>query len=304
LDVVVLAGTDRRPERLVSGRNKAFLKVGGQVLVRRVVDALLGASSVGHIFVVGPVEELEEVFPEQSPRITIVTQVGKMMANTWAAIRASESIHASESEGAVQQRPMLFVSSDLPLISAQVVDDFVARCAREDAASEKPYSLLVGVAEEASLRSFYPEANKPGIKRPYVHLSSGRFRLANIYVGRPHLLAHQEFLQIGFSHRKAKDWRNVVALAWSFFGRGRAWFAAWLTLRLQVTLMFARRKSSFYPRLRRGNTPEKIERASGAILGGSVRLVPTPHGGLSLDVDDEEDYQVLEQRFEDWSVRS
>jgi len=301
LDAIVLAGTDRRPERLIAGRNKAFLEVGGRLLVRRVVEALLAASSVDRIFVVGPASELEKVLPA-SPRITIVDQVGKMLANTWAAIRASESSRESKPGTGGQNRPMLFISSDLPLICAAAVDDFTTRCAQQDAASETPYSLLVGVSEQAALMPFYPEGKKPGIVRPYVHLSSGCFRLSNIYVARPHLLAHQEFVQIGFSNRKAKNVRNVFALAWSFFSQGRCWPAAWLTLRLQVTLMASKRNGRLYGKMRRGNTPERIERACGAILGGSVRLVSTPYGGLSLDVDDEDDYNVLQQRFGDWSL--
>jgi len=302
LDAVVLAGTDRRPERLIEGSNKAFLEIGGQVLVRRVVDALLEASSIGRIYVVGPADELEKVLP-QSPRLSIVRQVGKMLANTWAGIRASESNRARSADSTLMECPILFLSADLPLISTPAVEDFVARCAQQDAAAGKPYSLLVGVAEEAVLRQFYPQGKQSGIIRPYVHLSSGHFRLSNIYVARPNALSHHEFVQIGFSNRKAKDVRNVVALAWSFFSRGRCWPAAWLTLRLQITLMAARRQWQLYEKLRRGNTPERIERACSAILGGSVRLVPSPHGGLSLDVDDEEDYRVLAQRFGDWAAK-
>jgi hypothetical protein len=36
-------------------------------------------------------------------------------------------------------------------------------------------------------------------------------------------------------------------------------------------------------------------------LGGPVRIVITPHGGLSLDVDNDQDYQVLTRRFAEWS---
>jgi len=302
LDAVVLAGTDRRPERLIEGKNKAFLDIGGQVLVRRVVDALLEASSISHIYVVGPSRELENVLP-RSPRLSIVEQVGKMLANTWAGISASESGRASSADAGPVQRPILFLSADLPLISTAAIEDFVARCAQQDAAAEKPYSLLVGVAEEAVLRRFYPQGDQTGIIRPYVHLSSGRFRLSNIYIARPHALAHHEFVQIGFSNRKAKNVRNVVALAWSFFSQGRCWPAAWLTLRLQITLMAGRRRWRMYQKLRKGNTPERIERACGAILGGSIRLVPSPYGGLSLDIDDEEDYRVLAQRLGDWVVK-
>jgi len=301
LDAVVLAGTDRNPKRLITGRNKAFLEVGGQPLVRRVVDALLAASSIGQIYLVGPAQQLKEVIPAAEPRITIVNEAGKMLANAWAAIRACEAGHASEDGTPAEGRPMLFISTDLPLISSAAVDDFVSRCVQQDTLSEKPVSLLVGVAEESSLKPFYPRDGKPGIFRPYVHLSSGRLRLANIYVGRPHSLAHQEFLQTGFSYRKAKDWRNVVALAKSFFGQSGGWYAAWLTLRLQATLIAARHEGWLYCKLRRGNTREKIERACSDVLGGSVRIVTSPYGGLSLDVDDEEDYRVLDRRFDEWS---
>jgi molybdopterin-guanine dinucleotide biosynthesis protein A len=302
LDAVVLAGTDHNPRRLIANRNKAFLEVGGRVLVHHVMEALLGSSSIGHIYLVGPAQQLGKIFPAPSPRITIMDQAGTMLSSSRAAVRACETRHASENDVPAEKRPMLFISCDLPLISPRAVDDFVARCAQEDLAAAKPYSLLVGVAEAASLRPFYPEDGKPGIIRPYMHLSSGRLRLANIYVCRPHGLLRQEFLQIGFSYRKASDWRNVLLLVWSFFGQSGGWYAAWLTLRLQATLMAARYKGPLYHRLRRGNTPEKIERACSNVLGGPVRIVTTPCGGLSLDVDDEEDYRVLDQRFSDWSA--
>jgi len=301
LDAVVLAGTDHNPRRLIANRNKAFLEVGGRALVHHVMEALLGASSIGHIYLVGPAQQLGKVFPAPSPRITIVDQAGTMLSSSRAAVRACEARHAAENDVPAQKHPMLFISCDLPLISPRAVNDFVARCAQEDVAAEKPYSLLVGVAVEASLRPFYPGDGKPGIIRPYMHLSSGRLRLANIYVCRPHSLLRQEFLQTGFSYRKASDWRNVLLLVWSFFGQNGGWHAAWLTLRLQATLLAARHQGWLYHRLRRGNTPEKIERACSDVLGGSVRIVTTPCGGLSLDVDDEEDYWVIEQRFSDWS---
>jgi hypothetical protein len=115
-------------------------------------------------------------------------------------------------------------------------------------------------------------------------------------------LSHQEFLQTGFSYRKAKDWRNVLSLVWSFFRQAGGWKAAWLTLRLQATLMASRHQGSLYQRLRRGNTPERVERATGTVLGGSIRIVITPYGGLSLDVDEEEDYRILDQHYADWSA--
>ena len=52
------------------------------------------------------------------------------------------------------------------------------------------------------------------------------------------------------------------------------------------------------PRCR--NTRERVEKSVGAVLGGTIRIVTTPYGGLSLDVDDEEDYALLDERHHEW----
>ncbi|HET6591388.1 MAG TPA: nucleotidyltransferase family protein [Xanthomonadales bacterium] len=302
LDAIVLAGTDTNPRRLLKGENKAFLEIGGQALVRRVVNALLEASTIGQVYVVGPSERLAEHFADLMPQVTIVEQAGKMLGNAWQAIYASEARYCELHGRDDPQRPLLFISSDLPLISAAAVDDFVRRCAAEDERQEANFSMLAGVAEEASLTPFYPDRGHAGIRRPFVHLADCRVRLANIYVGRPRTLLHQEFLQTGFDHRKAEKWKNVMALSWHFLGQAGGWQAAWITLRLQLTLMASRGKGGMYEKLRRGNRTERIERSCGTVLGGSVRMVVTPYGGLSLDVDNEEDFAVLSRRFDDWSA--
>lgn len=302
LDAIVLAGTDTNPRRLLKGENKAFLEIGGQALVRRVVNALLEASTIGQVYVVGPSERLAELFSDLMPQVTIVEQAGKMVGNAWQAIYASEARYRELHGRDDPLRPLLFISSDLPLISAAAVDDFVRRCAAEDERQEAKFSMLAGVAEEASLTPYYPHRGHAGIQRPFVHLADCRVRLANIYVGRPRTLLHQEFLQTGFDHRKAEKWKNVMALSWHFLGQAGGWQAAWITLRLQLTLMASRGKGGMYEKLRRGNRTERIERSCGTVLGGSVRMVVTPYGGLSLDVDNEEDFAVLSRRFDDWSA--
>lgn len=301
LDAIVLAGTDDNPRRRIKGQNKAFLEIGGRTLVRRMVDTLLQAARVGQVFVVGPSGRLQKVVGDLGERVIIVEQAGKMLANAWAAIDAAEAHYRQLHGRDDPQRPLLFISSDLPLVSAAAIDDYLARCAHEDSLQEENFSMLAGVAEEASLAQYYPAAGADGIRRPYVHLAECKLRLANIYVGRPRTLAHQEFLQTGFEHRKAEHWKNVIGLAWHFLGQAGGWQAAWITLRLQATLLAARgRKGRLYRRLRRGNPTHHIERACSTVLGGSVRVVVTPYGGLSLDADNEEDFRVLSQRFEEW----
>ncbi len=302
LDAIVLAGTDSNPKRMIKGQNKAFLEVGGEVLVRRVVNALLGASNIGKVFVVGPHDRLSAVLGGLPDEVIIVEQSGGMVSNAWAATCASEAHYRQEHGSDNPLRPLLFISCDLPIISAAAVEDFVARCANEDSKSEVEYAMLAGVAEEASLKSFYAEDGKDGIRRPYVNFRESRLRLANIYVGRPRTLGNQQFLEIGFAHRKAEKLKNVIILVWKFLGQSGGWRAAWFTLRLQLTLVVSKNQGRLYRWLRQFNKTADAERCCGDVLGGGIRTVITPYGGLSLDVDDEEDYRVLSQRFEEWSA--
>ena len=300
LDAVVLAGTDDNPKRMILGQNKAFLEIANKTLVRHVVEALLAAESVGRVFVVGPLDRLEMALGGISPRISLVAQKGKMVSNALAAFHAAEAHWLESGQGDDPQRPLLFLSCDLPLVSSEAVDDFISRCAGEDRLYDGGYSLLCGVAEEASLKQYYPGQGKPGILRPYVNFSDCRVRLANIYVGRPRTLKNRAFLQTGFEHRKAAKFKNVLLLAWDFLSQSGGWHAAWLSIRMQATLMAERAGSRFYARLRAGNCRKRTERVCGQVLGGSIRIVITPHGGLSLDADNEEDFRVLNARFDDW----
>ncbi len=300
IDAIVLAGTDDNPRRMIRGQNKAFLELGGKVLVRRVVDALLDVESVALIFVVGPKMRLEGVLGGLSPRVVIVEQVGKMLANAWQAIYASEARYRELHGDDDPQRPLLFLSSDLPLISAAAIEDFISRCAYEDDRSGLNYSMLAGVAEEASLNRYNNDERGEGIDRPCVHLRDCRVRLANIYVGRPRTLTNQSFLQTGFDHRKAEKLKNVISLTWRFLSQTGGWQAAWITLRLQATLLAFKKRHGLYQRLCKGNASTRIEKACGTVLGGKIRIVITPYGGLSLDADNEDDFRILSQRFDDW----
>ena len=73
-----------------------------------------------------------------------------------------------------------------------------------------------------------------------------------------------------------------------------------MMIRLQLTLMLSGGKGWLYRHLRAGNTRERVEKSVGDVLGGTIRVVTTPYGGLSLDVDDEDDFEILNERYRDW----
>ena len=296
IDAIVLAGTHTDPSRLILGQNKAFLDMAGQPLLRHVVDALLGAASIADIYVIGPVEQLRDALQGEPAKVQLVPQEGNMLTNGLAGIHASEARHAKEGRERDPMRPYLVLSSDLPIISSDSVQDFVARCAADDQASETAYGLMVGLADEDGLEPY----SENGIVRPFVELEFARIRLANIYVARPWVLSNLEFLQTGFGFRKAINWRNVAGLAYNFLSQPGGLQAAWMTIRLQAAMMAARRGGRLYRRLRRWNTRERLEARTSMVLGGPLRMVVTPFGGLSLDVDDKQDFHILTARYEDW----
>ncbi len=281
------------------GTNKAFLEIAGRPLVRHVVDALVSADQIDQVFVVGPAMQLEGVL-KGLKGVHCVQQEGKMLSNAWAAIRASEDRHLGMSEQEIHQRPMLIISCDLPLISPEAIDDFVARCADAERDTGIDNAMITGCADRPGLEAFHGTNEIRGIERPFVQLSSCELRLANIYVARPRLLSHSDYLQTSFSYRKAIDWRNVIKLVFSMFTQQGGWAAAWLTARLQLAAMLKKGQGRLYRRIRAGNTVERMEKGVSTVLGGSCRIVVTPYGGLSLDVDDEEDYGILEARYDEW----
>ncbi len=299
VDAIVLAGTHNNPDRLVRGRNKAFLDIEGRALVRHVVDALTAARTIGRVFVVGPKQELEAILAD-CPNTYCVQQEGKLVRNGWAGVHAMEAAGPELSREQLLERPVLVISCDLPLISGGAVDDFVGRCAAIDAASPESHAMFCGIAEKDGLTPFYGTADRPGVVRPLVQMNEGLVRLSNIYVFRPYKVTHAEFLQTSFTLRKAKDWHNVARLAFSVFSQPGGWFAAWMIFRLQLTYLLRTGRGALYRRLRKGNTFAKVEHGVGTVLGGSMKLVQSPYGGLSLDVDDEDDYAMLLANYREW----
>jgi len=75
-----------------------------------------------------------------------------------------------------------------------------------------------------------------------------------------------------------------------------------MSIRMQLTLKLSKRKGRWYQRLKQGNTQERVQNSLSEVLGGPVQIVITPYGGLSLDVDDQEDFRILDERYKDWAA--
>jgi GTP:adenosylcobinamide-phosphate guanylyltransferase len=158
VDAIVLAGAlNKPPLELVSGeRLEALISVAGRPMVQWVIDAIRASKSVDRIIVVGPSDELKQ----------------RVSGDNVVFVDPGDSILENVKRGAKHVRPSrraLVVTSDIPLLTGEAIDDFVARC--QDDFVQVFYSI---VRREAIERAF------SGISRTYVTVKDGIFTGGNL----------------------------------------------------------------------------------------------------------------------------
>src|SRR2546426_8676655 len=217
VDAVVLRGTHTDRKKLIQGRNKAFLPIGGEVCLALVLRALKSSLHVGRIFVVGPENLLRRLLPPEDHGYRLVPEVGRMLDNAWAAFQATEDSNRTKlPDEALEDHPCLFLTSDIPLAVPEAIDDFAERCLALEGKRGERVDFFAGLADEVALAPFYPRPDRRGIRRPYMELRHQRVRLAHIYIARPRPIPKLQILQQGFAARKLTQWRSIGRLLKTF----------------------------------------------------------------------------------------
>lgn len=241
IPAAILAGGDAT-DRVAATEGvpcKALVKVGGTLLVSRVAEAVRAAVAVNRLVVVegpsGPLTASGMVSGEE-----IVTAQGPGFLDTLTA--AAQAYPDAER--------LLVVTADLPLLTSEAVDGFIASC--QDTQAELSYPLV-------RLEEF--ERVFPGRGKFTVPLREGRFIGANLVVmSRRFILEQGPVIARTFARRK-----NIVGLC-RMFG-----------LRFLVLLAMGRLSVS------------DLERRASEILGTRARAVPAPWPEIAFDVDDVDD---------------
>ena len=158
VDAVVLAGAlNKPPLESVSGeRLEALISVAGRPMVQWVIDAIRASRSVDRVIVVGPSDELKR----------------RVVGDNVVFVDSGDSILENVKRGTKHVRPSrraLVATSDIPLLTCEAIDDFVARC--DDESVQVFYSI---VRREAIERAY------SGISRTYVAIKDGTFTGGNV----------------------------------------------------------------------------------------------------------------------------
>jgi molybdopterin-guanine dinucleotide biosynthesis protein A len=242
---IVLAGgpQDALAAKTPGAPNKAFVAIHGIALVERTLRALRASSSIGRIIVVAP----ERV--HRHPALALADEHR----------RDGQRIRDSLRNGLAGLPPnadVLVSTSDLPVLTAQSVDDFVFR------AIEKNADLVYGCLEKRTHDAKYPQ-----VPHTWARLRDGTYCGTGFITMRPRVFPSLERFIEQLGHAR----KNPLQLA-RLFG--------W-----DVLLRFA---------LRRLSIADAEQRAS-QVIGAPVRAVISPYAEIGVNVDRVSDIALAEE---------
>ncbi len=161
ISCLILAGSEDGHFEYIS--NKAFIQLQNKPMITYVIDALKAANCIDRVAVVGDKAQLNSLDDQID---TIIDKNGSMIDN----IKAGVSYFQEDS--------MILISTcDIPLLTAEAVEDFVKRAL--DTKADVCYPIINRTTCELA----YPES-----KRTYATLREGQFTGGNLFMINPAVL--------------------------------------------------------------------------------------------------------------------
>jgi len=240
IDAIVLAGgTPDKADPLLEyaqAQKKALIKIAGKEMVRHVVEAIAGSSRIERIIIVGlsPEDGVEFTAP-----VEYVEAAGDMLDNTVAGIE-----RVMEVDPDVEL--VLLSSTDIPLLTTEMVDYLVDTCLETD------HEVYYTIVEKSTM-----EARFPGSRRSFVPLRGGSFAGGDINMARVSAIQANLPLARQVSESRKNVWQQVRLLG------------------VGTLIKFAFRRL----------TIADAERVVGRTLGFRGRAIVTPYPEMGMDVD-------------------
>jgi GTP:adenosylcobinamide-phosphate guanylyltransferase len=181
-------------------KNKALIRIAGQEMIRYVVDAVNDSKRVQRTVVVG-LDREECDLPEP---VECVSAPGDMYDNIMAGME-----HLLPNPGELPgprdplAAPMLAASSDIPLLTTEVVDYFIDACQSMDA------DLYYSLVERSVMEASFPTAD-----RTFVRLRDGAFAGGDLMMLSPSALRanRQLFRELAASRKNALKMARMLGL--------------------------------------------------------------------------------------------
>lgn len=243
VDAVVLAGAPNNGQlkEVNSAKWEATIPIHGKPMVSYVVEALQNSARIAKIVVVGP-RDMAAVLPSS---VTWVESGSSLPENIFRAMDSLE-----------QKNNVLLVTSDIPFVHPEAIDDFVDRCAELE--GDVYYPLI---SKEAN-QQLYPEA-----QRTYFTLKEGSFTGGNLLLATPQAINNSRWVMDEVFSQRKKPWKLIRMLGLFFILK---FFTKQLSLR-------------------------ELEKRASTILGYKGIFIISPYPELGTDVDKPSDLELAEK---------
>lgn len=240
VDALVLAGGKLESDFAghVDVPHKALIPIGGRTMIERVLDALQESPSIGAIALVEPESGLPE---EILSRASAVARGGAtMIASLQAGLQAFDELPDK----------VLAVACDLPFLTPQAVDDYVARCLEREA--DVHYCFVD--RRQSDLKY-------PNLRHTWVRLKEGTFCGGGAVMLTPSIITNAQAIMDRLTAARKRPWELALTLGLS------------LLVKLPLGLL----------------TVREAEEKAAKLFGCRVAGVESAHAEISFNVDGPEE---------------
>jgi len=245
MDAVILAGGKDTSSLANSYKlnNKSLLMINDIPMIEYVVDALNRAQEVQNIVVVGPKLDLTTLIEKKVNKILDSTD--SIIENIKIGIDYINHDHK-----------IILLTSDIPLITGEMIDDFIRKCREHEAFLFYPF-----IPKEIILKK-YPETI-----RSYAILKEGTFCGGNMVIISRSIFDRNKLL-LDEVYQKRKDIKKYINL---------------LGMKFVVKYLF------------KSLTIKEIEKRAAEIVGFPVKGIMVDDPEMMIDLDKLGDYELILQ---------
>lgn len=170
VDALVLAGASNHGKlaECSEALYEAFIEIGGRTMLEHVLDALRSSQRIRRICIVGPKQDIEARFDVSD--LDVLQMGSSLIENLTIGFKALED-----------SKSVLVCTSDIPLITAEAIDDFIGRCDSGD------IDVFYSIVSKDDIDKAYL-----GVKRTYVQVKEGLFTGGNVAMLSPSVVCTYE----------------------------------------------------------------------------------------------------------------
>ena len=193
-NALILAGAKEKGPLEIAENvdNKALIMLDGRPMIEYIVDALNSSENIDRILVVGPKNELNPYIGKKVDEI--LNPGNSMLGNMEIGLNFFNSADN-----------LLLLSSDIPLITSEAIDEFLEICTKRKAYIGYPIITKENIVKK------YPET-----ERTYIKMKEGIFCGGNIVFFKPEVFFEKKkLIKELFDNRKA-TWKYVKILGLKF----------------------------------------------------------------------------------------